>query len=46
MALAMNLGDIQYFMNMPIVELLDFCADYNELNREIKEQMKKELNRK
>ena len=46
MALAMNLGDIRYFMNMPVVELLDFCADYNELNREIKERMEEEMKRK
>lgn len=43
MALAMNLGDIQYFMNMPVFDLLDFCSDYNELNREIKKQMEDEV---
>lgn len=42
MALAVNLGDIRYFMNMPVIELLDFCSDYNELNREIKERMEEE----
>lgn len=41
MALAMNLGDIQHFMDMPVFELLDFCSDYKELNREIREGMKR-----
>ena len=35
MFLAMCIGDIQYFMNMPVLDLLDFCSDYNELSREI-----------
>lgn len=46
MALAMKLGDIRYFMNMPVFELLDFCSDYNELNREIKERMEEEMKRR
>lgn len=46
MALAMNLGDIQYFMDMPVAELLDFCSDYNELNREIKERLEEETKRR
>lgn len=37
MALAMNLGDFSYYMNLPLQELLDFCDDYKELCREIKE---------
>lgn len=41
MALAMNMGNIEYYMNMPILELLDFCLDYKELNKEIKEEMKR-----
>lgn len=45
MALAMNMGDFSYYMKMPVFELLDFCADYNELNREIKERMKEEMKR-
>lgn len=35
MVLAMSIGDIQYFMNMPVLDLLDFCSDYSELSREI-----------
>lgn len=35
MVLAMSIGDIQYFMAMPVLDLLDFCSDYNELSREI-----------
>lgn len=46
MALAMKLGDIRYFMNMPVSELLDFCSDYNELNREIRERMEEEMKHK
>lgn len=46
MALAMRLGDIQYFMDMPVFGLLDFCSDFNELNREIKKQVDEEWKRK
>ena len=35
MVLATSIGDIQYFMDMPVLDLLDFCSDYNELSREI-----------
>ncbi|MCX4327698.1 MAG: hypothetical protein OSJ45_10450 [Lachnospiraceae bacterium] len=37
MALAMNMGDFSYYMNLPVFELLDLCDDYKELCREIKE---------
>ncbi len=40
MALAMNMGDFGYYMNMPVLELLDFCEDYKELCKEIKEARK------
>ncbi len=40
MALAMNMGDFSYYMNMPVFELLDFCNDYRELCREIREARK------
>lgn len=40
MALAMNMGDFGYYMNMPVFELLDFCNDYRELCREIREARK------
>lgn len=46
MALAMNLGDIRYFTNMPVFELLDFCSDYNELKREIKRRMEEDMKHK
>ena len=41
MALAMNMNDVQYYMNMSVFELLDFCSDYNELSKEMKEAMKR-----
>lgn len=37
MALAMNMGDFSYYMNLPLLELLDLCDDYKELCREMKE---------
>lgn len=40
MALAMNMGDFSYYMKMPVLELLDFCNDYNELCKEIKGALK------
>lgn len=40
MALAMNMGDFSYYMKMPVLELLDFCNDYNELCKEMREASK------
>lgn len=40
MALAMNMGGFDYYMKMPVFELLDLCNDYKELCREMKEATK------
>ena len=46
MALAMNMGDFQYYMNMSVFELLNLCEVYNELNREIRNKRREEMKRK
>lgn len=45
MVLAMSMGDIRYFMDMPVFDLLDFCSDYNSLNKEIEERRREEAKR-
>lgn len=39
MALAMNMGDFSYYMKIPVLELLDFCNDYKDLCKEMREAL-------